>query len=155
MMLERPRWWRFVLVMCLALLGLIGYWPSPVDQPIQGEIAHALLILHTHGLPGWINYGFVEASANVALFVPVGLVALLAFPGKRWWQVAALGFLASGFIELGQQLFLHSRFASPVDLITNTAGCAVGTLITQFMIRSRQPIQSPPATAQIPIKSRA
>lgn len=149
MLWEAPRLWRFVLLVCLALLGVIGYWPSPVDRPIQGEITHILLVLHAHGWPGWINYAFVEASANVALFVPMGFVASLAFPARRWWYAAMLGLLASGSMELGQQLFLHNRFASPVDLVTNTAGCTLGALIAQLMIRLR-PANSPwPASAGI------
>ncbi|WP_427129470.1 VanZ family protein [Pseudarthrobacter sp. S9] len=115
----------------LALLGIVGFGPDPVDQPVQGEIAGVLFFLHTHGIPGWVNYAFLERAANVALFVPLGIVASLAFPKKRWWQVAAFGLMVSGCMELGQQLFLHNRFSSPVDLVTNTAGSVIGALVAR------------------------
>lgn len=130
-----PQAWRAVLAGFLAVLALVGFWPSPVDQPVQGQIAGFLFLIHSLGVPAWIGYGSVEASANVALFVPLGVLAALAFPGKPWWQIGAFGLLVSGFMELGQLLFLHSRFPSPLDLATNTAGCLVGALlVARFVI---------------------
>ena len=73
----------------------------------------------------------------MALFVPLGVLAALAFPGKPWWQIGAFGLLVSGFMELGQLLFLHSRFPSPLDLATNTAGCLVGSLLVAHFVRPR------------------
>ena len=112
----------------LVPLALIAFWPSPVDQPVQGQLASALYLLHRHGLPSWVNYTFVEAAANVAIFVPLGIVGSLAFPTKLWWQIAALGMLISGCIELGQHLFLHHRFATLSDIVANTAGTALGAV---------------------------
>ena len=119
----------------LVPLAFITFWPSPVDQPVQGELARILQFMQRQGVPTWFNYNFVEASANVALFAPVGLVAALAFPAKRWWQIGAFGLMISGCIELGQLLFLHNRFASPQDLVTNTSGTLVGALLVAFILR--------------------
>jgi glycopeptide antibiotics resistance protein len=113
------------------MLAFIGFWPSPVDKPVQGELFAVLEFFHERGIPAWFNYAFVEACANVVLFVPVGIVATLAFPSNRWWRNAALGLVVSGCMELGQQLFLSSRVASPLDLVTNTAGGALGTVLAQ------------------------
>jgi VanZ family protein len=132
-----PRLWRTVLASFLACLALVGFWPSPVDQPVQRPIAGFLLAIHALGAPAWIGYGFIEASANVALFVPLGVLATLAFPNKRWWQIGGIGLLISGFMELGQQLFLHSRFPSALDIVTNTAGCLLGFLLVTFAVRRR------------------
>lgn len=127
--------WRAVLAAMLALLGLVAFWPSPVDEPVQGTLAAFLDFLHRHGIPGWFNYKFVEASANVALFVPLGLVGELAFPEKRWWHIGAFGLLISACMELGQLLFLHNRFASPLDLVTNTGGAVIGALLAMAWLR--------------------
>jgi glycopeptide antibiotics resistance protein len=116
-------------------LAFIAFWPSPVDQPVQGQLADILDFLHRHGIPGWFNYKFIEASANVALFVPLGSVSALAFPDKRWWQVVAFGLLISGCMELGQLLFLHNRFASPLDLMTNTSGAVIGALLAGWALK--------------------
>lgn len=127
--------WRWVLMTFMFLLALVAFWPDPVDQPVQGELARLLRFLHAHGVPGWANYTFVEAAANVALFIPLGLIVSLAFPAKRWWQTGAFGLAVSGCIELGQLLFLHNRFASPLDLATNTAGAIIGAFLTYVCTR--------------------
>ena len=120
-------------------LVLIAFWPTPVDQPVSGQLSAVLAFLHRHGIPTWLNYRFVEAAANVVLFTPVGFVAALAFPAKRWWQIGAFGLLVSGCIELGQLLFLHDRFASPSDTVTNTSGAVIGALLAALVIHKRGP----------------
>ena len=97
-----------------------------------------LHLLHGQGIPGWFNYQFVEAAANVVLFVPVGFVSHFAFPEKRWWQIAAFGMLVSGCIELGQLLFLHDRFASPSDIVTNTSGAVTGVLLAVLALQTQE-----------------
>ncbi|MET3721626.1 VanZ family protein [Arthrobacter sp. UYEF21] len=134
----RYRFWRSVLIAMLVLLAVIAFWPSPVDAPVHGQLADVLKFLNAHGIPSWFNYQFVEASANVVLFVPFGAVASLAFTEKRWWQIGALGLLISGLMELGQQLFLHNRFASPLDIVTNTGGAVIGALLALLVIKRLQ-----------------
>lgn len=133
------RLWRAVLVAILIPLALVAFWPSPVDKPVSGQLTAILHFLHSHGIPGWFNYEFVEAAANVALFVPVGFAASLAFPGKRWWQTGAFGLLVSGCIELGQLLFLHDRFASPSDIVTNASGAVMGALMALLAAQKGRP----------------
>ena len=127
--LHHQRLWQLVLAALAIPLGLLAFWPSPVDKPVSGQLAAVLTFLHRSGFPRWFNYNVVEASANVVLFMPVGFVASLAFSSKRWWQIGGFGMLVSGCIELGQLLFLHDRFASPSDVVTNTAGVVIGALL--------------------------
>lgn len=133
-----PRPWRWVLIAMLVPLALVAYWPSPVDQPLLGDLARVLKFLHAHGIPRWFDYGFIEAAANVLLFVPLGFVAAFAFTRKSWWQIGAFGLIVSGCMELGQLLFLHDRLASPVDLVANTGGAAIGGLLAVVVIRRLQ-----------------
>ncbi|BCW76832.1 hypothetical protein NicSoilB11_31570 [Arthrobacter sp. NicSoilB11] len=132
------RLWRTVLAAMLVPLALVAFWPSPVDQLVSGQLTAVLHILHVRGVPGWFNYKFIEAAANVVLFVPVGLVSRLAFPEKRWWQIGAFGLLVSGCIELGQLLFLHQRFASPSDIVTNTSGAVIGGLLAALAAQTQK-----------------
>ena len=137
--LYEQRLWRLVLAAMMVPLALIAFWPSPVDQPVAGQLASILEFLQGHGIPNWVNYQFVEASANVALFIPFGIVSALAFPKKTWWQIGALGLLVSGCIELGQFLFLHDRFASPSDIVTNTSGAVIGALLVAYSVKKERP----------------
>ncbi|MFE8884416.1 VanZ family protein [Pseudarthrobacter enclensis] len=127
--------WRWLFAAMLLPLALIAFWPTPVDRPVQGLLADTLTYLHRHGIPRWFSYQFVEAAANVLLFIPVGFVSAFSFPHKRWWQIGALGLLVSGCIELGQLLFLHDRFASPTDIVTNTSGAVIGGLLAAFIFK--------------------
>jgi VanZ family protein len=149
-LLEKPPLWRAVLAVMLALLALIGFWPSPVDQPAQAGIASVLDFLHGHGIPRWIDYSLVEKSANVALFIPFGIAASLAYPDKRWWQNAALGLAVSGCMELGQLLFLHNRFSSLVDVVTNSGGSVIGAFVAVAALRTYKHRHPPKATGPTP-----
>jgi glycopeptide antibiotics resistance protein len=122
----------------LVPLAVVAFWPSPVDAPVQGQLASVLRFLHARGIPAWFNYQFVEASANVGLFIPFGAVAALAYPKKHLWQLGILGLIVSGCIELGQLLFLHNRFASALDLVTNTGGAVIGALLVATALKCLQ-----------------
>lgn len=135
--LQNHRLWRLSLFAVLMSLAVIAFWPRPIDEPLQGQLAYALQALHRRGFPTWFNYYVVEALANVALFVPVGLVSSLAFPVGRWWQIGGFGLLTSAIMELGQLLFLHNRFASPLDLMTNTLGAVIGALLAALLVPRR------------------
>lgn len=143
-LVENYRLWRLVLIAMMIPLALVAFWPAPVDQPIQGLLARILRFLYLNGIPDWFSYKFIEASANVALFIPMGFISSLAFPVKAWWKIGAFGLLISGCMELGQFLFLHSRFASPLDIVTNTSGAAIGALLALGMKVTRD---APPFTA--------
>lgn len=127
--LENQSLWRAALSAMLITLGLIAFWPSPVDAPVQGQLASVLGFLHAHGIPAWFNYPFIEASANVVLFIPLGVVATLAFPERPWGEAGAFGLLICACMEVGQLLFLHNRVASPLDIVTNTFGAVIGALL--------------------------
>lgn len=137
--------WRGVLLALLIPLAFIAFWPSPVDQPVQGQLARVLAFLHSHGMPRWFTYKFVEAAANVALFMPFGFAGLFAFPALRWWRVGTVGLLISCCMELGQLLFLDNRFANPVDLITNTSGSVIGAFMADTALEKLQARRLPVA----------
>ncbi|MFJ6303406.1 VanZ family protein [Pseudarthrobacter oxydans] len=135
---EKSRLWRLVLTAMLIPLAFVAFWPSPVDQPFHGQLAALLNSLHRRGIPTWFNYTFVEASANVALFVPVGVVSSPAFPNWPWWRIGVFGLLISCCMELGQLLFLHDRFPSPIDIVTNTSGAVIGALLAGAAVKRLQ-----------------
>ncbi len=142
--------WRWILAAMFIPLALIAFWPSPVDQPFQNLLTRFLYFVHVHGVPAWFNYKFVETSANVALFIPLGLSGGMAFPKRPWWKIGALGLLISCCIELGQLLFLHSRFASLLDIVTNTSGAVMGALLAAAalkLLQARPPSGNGPVVA--------
>jgi len=68
----------------LVALALIAYWPTPVDRGVDGDLFGAIHWLRAHGIT-LITYDRVESAANVALFVPFGLLLGGLFRrGRRW-----------------------------------------------------------------------
>jgi glycopeptide antibiotics resistance protein len=122
----RRGWTLLALLVVVAAIGVIAFWPTPVDQPVAPQINDTLVRMHDAGMPRQVNYNFVEFGANVVMFLPFGaLVALLLEPWG-WWLSGVAGLTFSLCIELGQYLLPVQRFASPYDLASNTAGALVG-----------------------------
>ncbi|TFV84071.1 VanZ family protein [Microbacterium sp. dk485] len=70
-----------------------------------------------------VRQGWVEFAANVALFIPLG--ALMVIASRRAWIGLALAALISAGAELAQAM-LPERTASARDVIANVAGAALG-----------------------------
>jgi len=76
----------------------------------------------------WTTGYFSEIALNVAIFVPVGVIAALLLPRQRWPLALLIGFGFTAFIELVQLPELD-RISDPRDLVTNTAGAVLGALL--------------------------
>lgn len=136
---NEPARWRLALACVLVPLAVIAFWPSPIDYSLRGHIAHLVDFLHRYGALYWLDYRMIEKVANVVMFIPLGFIARLAFPAGKWWQVGAFGLIISGCIELGQLLFLSNRFASVLDVVTNTSGATIGALLAFAVLKRWRP----------------
>jgi VanZ family protein len=132
-----PAWVWAALVLYGVLLAAIVLWPVPVDRPAAGLLRGMLDALHRQGMPAWLDYGAVEAAANVLLFVPFGLFIGALLPRPRRWLAIAAAVVLSGVIELVQSGFLHERFGTVQDVLANTLGAAAGTVASYALGRRR------------------
>ncbi|WP_244946435.1 VanZ family protein [Microbacterium saccharophilum] len=112
---------RAYLALYLAVLAAVAFWPSPVDQG-----AGPLLRVVTRLIPV-LTYPRIEFAANIALFVPFGLLLALIITRNRW-LVLPIAFLATVTIECVQAVALGARTPSVLDIIANTAGACLGML---------------------------
>ncbi|KQR63782.1 hypothetical protein ASF89_11720 [Frigoribacterium sp. Leaf172] len=123
---------RTIALVALVFYGLgvalVAFWPSPVDQGARPLILRGLALLHRRGIPESFDYAALEFAANIAFFVPFGLIVVLLVGGRRWWLGVLVGFSGSVVVELGQHFFLPSRFATVDDVIANTAGALLGSI---------------------------
>lgn len=132
-------------VVYFAVLAGILFWPSPVDRPIDSALAEVIQWLHTHGLPQWfIGYRKVEFAANILLFVPFGIVAVLRLPRRFWWLSVIIAAAVSGLVELAQAIFLPDRVPALSDIIANTSGAFIGALVVLFVwsVRRRRVLRA-------------
>ena len=136
---------RILLGGYLALLAVVGFFPSPVDRPIAAPLSRFIQWCGQHGL-GLITYARVEFGANIVLFVPLGMLLALLFGPHRWWLAPVICFVATVLIELSQGALLPQRVASIGDVIANTVGGILGTLaavaIMAALARNRRAIES-------------
>lgn len=117
-------------------MAAIAFWPVPVDSAAGPQLTATLNWLHAHGVPQFINYEFVEFSANVIFFIPLG--TFLGFAVARFWISCGVGFVASALIELGQLLFLPNRYATFQDVVANTIGTCLGAVLWLIIKKLRQ-----------------
>lgn len=107
----------------------VAFWPSPVDRPVAGLLARVLDELHERGVPAFVDYTFVEFTANVAFFVPVGIAIGLALPLRAFFVMFLLGPAVSIAVELIQGAFLEARYATVHDVVANAIGATLGVAI--------------------------
>jgi hypothetical protein len=123
---------RFVSGLTALYVGfvlLVTLWPTTVDKNFDPYLERLLERLHTHGVPTFVDYNFVEFTANILFFVPVGFLGGLALSRRLWWLSSVLGLLLSAAVELAQATFLPGRVASGKDVLANTTGAVLGCVL--------------------------
>ena len=118
-----------VAAVVLVCMGGVLLTPGPVDRPVYGKVLRAIRRLQEHGLPAWVDYGAAEAAANVLLFVPLGLLAALLLPPRRWWLALLLCLGMAAGAEMFQELFLPLRQGSLQDVLNNGVGALLGVAV--------------------------
>jgi VanZ family protein len=128
---------RRLLILCLiAVAGILYGSLMPFDLNADEEYVRAKI---RHFLNQWplgdrrVSRG--DIIANVALYVPLGVLIALACRPRRTISrlatvpaAAAVGLAVSSLVEY-TQLFLNGRVSSPSDLVMNTIGAAAGAVL--------------------------
>jgi glycopeptide antibiotics resistance protein len=135
----RARWIVVVASAYGLAIALIGLWPTPVDRNLAVvELRPVAWAIRTTGLDQWEGYRLIEFSANVALFVPLGVLVLLWRTDWAWRQATLLAFAVTVIIEVLQNVLRPERFAAVSDIVANTLGGAIGALLV-VLARRRAP----------------
>lgn len=139
-----PAWvWivRAALFAYLLFVGFTVWMPATVSARVTGLVGVVAQWVADAGIAPYHSSAVVlEVLANVALFVPVGVLLAFAAPRLRLWQVVVIGALMSGLIET-VQAFMPSRFPTLSDVLANTSGAAIGGAIA-LLPRLRMPERS-------------
>jgi VanZ family protein len=120
----------YLLVVVYASLKPFGAWRMPPDEILQFLTAP------------WPRYITLEDIAvNVAAYVPLGFL-LSAGLGARYGAApgalaAALGAAGLSLAMEALQMFLPSRIASNVDLLTNSCGGLIGAMAAPLFAPTR------------------
>ena len=140
------------LLVVLTVIALARVWlgrtlrPGPVAI-LTGVWLVALVYLTMRPASGMLRLNLVpvlvsgtgspfDTLANIAVFVPLGL--LLAAAGWEILPTVSLGLGISLAIEITQYLLDWGRTADINDLVTNTAGAALGWAIAAALRAGRR-----------------
>ncbi|WP_345799964.1 VanZ family protein [Microbacterium sp. AZCO] len=127
-----------LLVVYSAFVAYMTLTPrGPGDGAFTRWVKRSLDALHAQGVALWIDFLTIEFLANVAMFVPLGLLTALLL--RRRWPLLVIGTAASAFIELWQALFLPERYPDWRDLVSNTIGFLLGAAMAVVVERVRHP----------------
>ncbi|WP_158437799.1 VanZ family protein [Naasia lichenicola] len=110
--------------------------PTAPDRPIAIQLRRIIQELQERGLPAFIGYPVFEFTANVLMFLPLGLLIALLLPRHLWWAAIICGAWTSSFIEFSQLLLLPGRVASIGDIIANSLGALLGALLAVAVRRA-------------------
>lgn len=135
----------------LAVVGWLTLGPQPLDDEGRGLLRRVIAWLRRHDATEWVTYSGVEFTANVLMFVPVGLFFVLLLGRRRWWLAVMLGVALTLGIETAQ-LFLVDRVPDPRDLLANSIGAALG-VVGALLITWPGPAQA--RTARVPQRARS
>lgn len=134
---------RVLLVPYTVALALIVWLPATAASKVTGVVFRIARFVSAHtDIYLTTSYAVFEFLANIALFVPLGLLLLAAFPRANAWVVLLIGYSASATIELVQTL-LPSRYPTLSDVIANALGAAIGCLVARVFVRRHPPRSAP------------
>ena len=129
---------RGLLLPYLIALALIVWLPGQDAEAVTGVVATVARMLEGWGLlPFDVGYPVLEFVANIALFVPFGVLVAVAWPTLRPWRVTVAWAATNILIEV-VQIALPTRFPTVSDVIANTLGAAVGVAVVAVLRRRRR-----------------
>src|SRR4051812_37548470 len=123
----------------LLVVAYITLTPHPVDTDSNRLVRDVIEAVHRFPLTSWVTYLGVEFTANIVMFVPMGLLFTLLLGVRRWWLALLIGVFATCTIE-GIQSFMPTRYSEVRDLVSNTIGTIVGIGIAALTVRARRPV---------------
>jgi glycopeptide antibiotics resistance protein len=125
---------RWALAGYSAVLAYVLGWPTPT-APVVGTLGWVNDLVRLIGASDWADPPAIEFTANIALFVPFGLLLALVLRHGQWWVAVLGGFGVSLFAEVMQGLFLAGRSGTVSDVVANTAGTIIGAGIAVLLAR--------------------
>jgi glycopeptide antibiotics resistance protein len=130
------------LVTVVYLVAVAGITLDPVPGNPAGNPLLRSVLRAVSSLPGlgWVDDAVAEFTANVLLFVPMGVLFTLLLGVWRWWLAVAIGVFATLAIEFAQR-FLPARVSDPRDLLANTLGTLIGVAVVALV--ARRPAENP------------
>ena len=119
-----------LLVIYSAFVLVITLSPQMPGSGLTSWLVRRVLAsLRAREILGFVDFLFLEFLGNILMFIPLGVFVALLISRRHWWLLLFAGTVFSGFIELGQLLFLPERVPEVRDLISNSTGFILGAIV--------------------------
>jgi glycopeptide antibiotics resistance protein len=123
-------------VLYLALVAYLTLGEVPWNT-LTNEARFGVLSLRSWLEPEtWTTGTIFEFTANVLMFVPIGLLLRLALPRAGWPAVLGIAVAITVAIELAQ--IPLDRVSDPRDLVANSVGAVIGVIVGSAILSSRR-----------------
>lgn len=135
---------RFTLAEAGIVAGTLP-WVWMILTPAYGERAVSAVPLRDLAatLTSTPMDALVQVGANLVVFVPLGFLLPLRWPGFAGVpRMALVGAMVSGLLETAQYALDMGRVSSVDDVLMNTAGAAVGAFLARVHVARRESARS-------------
>ena len=144
-------WSALILVLYAALVVVAFVIPRPIDRGFTPWLRGVVAQVQRHVAPSWFDYEFVELAAHVVLFVPIGILMVVAFGRRLTWLAVLAGLGMSALVEFGSSRAAGEPL-SWLDLLLNAVGAVVGAAIGYAVLTG---LRSEPGTGAAPMATRS
>ena len=121
-------WAALILVLYAALAAVAFVIPRPIDRGFTPWLRGMVADLQRHVAPVWFDYEFVELASHAVLFVPIGILMVVAFGRRLTWLAVLVGLGLSALVEFWSSQ-AAAEPASWLDLLLNAVGVVAGAAI--------------------------
>lgn len=128
--MHRRIWVRWALAAYLIVVALVVLLPVSYSDIID---AIWMWIRTDLGITSF-GAGWVEFTANIAMFLPLGFLLTLLF--RHPWYGTLLALALSVAVEV-VQIVIPDRVASVRDIVANALGAAIGALLAWLLFLRR------------------
>ncbi|CAN5149610.1 hypothetical protein BH11ACT4_BH11ACT4_06220 [soil metagenome] len=127
-----------LLALYTGLVLIITMTPQGRAPGVINRVVNAVLdAVHGRGLLLWVDYSVVEFTANILMFVPLGVLVALLVARRLRWILFVVGTAFSTAIELTQTV-IPGRVPDVRDVMANSAGFLLGAAIVLALRQGRK-----------------
>jgi glycopeptide antibiotics resistance protein len=126
--LHRHRSLSLATLAYLAFVGWVTLTPGAEAPTSSDLVVRVLARLQRYDELSWLSFDRAEYLANVALFVPIGLLLLLIVGSRLWWVALTGAIFLTSSIETIQRV-VPGRVSDDRDIAANTLGAVLGIVV--------------------------
>jgi glycopeptide antibiotics resistance protein len=106
--------------------------------PVKHKLEELALFHSMRAIDKW-NF-LTDLLGNIVLFIPLPFFLVFIFKIKPLWKTILIAFIISSCVEVTQYI-LHIGVADIDDIICNTLGAVIGTLVVKLFTKYFKPQQ--------------